>query len=127
MIRRPPRSTQSRSSAASDVYKRQALANKSTRSLLPTTGNLGRTDGAWFVFVNAVNSRPADPANESVVVTVGRALGATHSAIDNGSGGHDLKPGDPWYLKRFFVDGHEYNVVALHIVPATYRLSLIHI
>ena len=26
MIRRPPRSTQSRSSAASDVYKRQALA-----------------------------------------------------------------------------------------------------
>ena len=25
MIRRPPRSTQSRSSAASDVYKRQAL------------------------------------------------------------------------------------------------------
>lgn len=100
---------------------RMALANKSTRSLLPTTGNLGRTDGAWFVFVNAVNSRPADPANESVVVTVGRALGATHSAIDNGSGGHDLKPGDPWYLKRFFVDGHEYNVVALHIVPATYR------
>eukprot|EP00657_Telonema_sp_P-1_P001194 TRINITY_DN1265_c0_g1_i4.p1 TRINITY_DN1265_c0_g1~~TRINITY_DN1265_c0_g1_i4.p1 ORF type:complete len:139 (-),score=14.79 TRINITY_DN1265_c0_g1_i4:161-577(-) len=27
MIRRPPRSTQSRSSAASDVYKRQALAS----------------------------------------------------------------------------------------------------
>ncbi len=26
MIRRPPRSTQSRSSAASDVYKRQALS-----------------------------------------------------------------------------------------------------
>ena len=28
MIRRPPRSTQSRSSAASDVYKRQLLARK---------------------------------------------------------------------------------------------------
>ena len=28
MIRRPPRSTQSRSSAASDVYKRQALVNE---------------------------------------------------------------------------------------------------
>ena len=27
MIRRPPRSTQSRSSAASDVYKRQAISN----------------------------------------------------------------------------------------------------
>src|SRR5450756_1401568 len=32
MIRRPPRSTQSRSSAASDVYKRQAA---SSRNLLP--------------------------------------------------------------------------------------------
>src|SRR5450756_1582309 len=29
MIRRPPRSTQSRSSAASDVYKRQALSERS--------------------------------------------------------------------------------------------------
>ena len=29
MIRRPPRSTQSRSSAASDVYKRQVLSNLS--------------------------------------------------------------------------------------------------
>src|SRR5680860_1029293 len=28
MIRRPPRSTQSRSSAASDVYKRQVCANE---------------------------------------------------------------------------------------------------
>src|SRR5450756_1568734 len=28
MIRRPPRSTQSRSSAASDVYKRQAFINE---------------------------------------------------------------------------------------------------
>ncbi len=93
-----------------------ALANKSTRSVLPSTGNLGRVDGAWFVFVNAVNSR-----DETASVTVGRALGATHSAIDNGSGGHDLKPGDPWYLKRFFVDGHEYNVVALYTAPADYR------
>eukprot|EP00657_Telonema_sp_P-1_P004158 TRINITY_DN19607_c0_g1_i1.p1 TRINITY_DN19607_c0_g1~~TRINITY_DN19607_c0_g1_i1.p1 ORF type:complete len:192 (-),score=91.34 TRINITY_DN19607_c0_g1_i1:224-799(-) len=31
MIRRPPRSTQSRSSAASDVYKRQAMARTKTR------------------------------------------------------------------------------------------------
>ena len=30
MIRRPPRSTQSRSSAASDVYKRQELQIKSS-------------------------------------------------------------------------------------------------
>ena len=37
MIRRPPRSTQSRSSAASDVYKRQFhffIADKSGKSLI---------------------------------------------------------------------------------------------
>src|SRR5450756_3253110 len=32
MIRRPPRSTQSRSSAASDVYKRQAQSTRPSRS-----------------------------------------------------------------------------------------------
>ncbi len=66
------------------------------------------TDGAWFVFLDDVSSD-----DDRVTVTVGRALGATHSAIDNGAGGHDLLPGDPWYLKRFYVDGHEYNVVAI--------------
>src|SRR5450756_2257105 len=33
MIRRPPRSTQSRSSAASDVYKRQCTAYRITRCI----------------------------------------------------------------------------------------------
>src|SRR5665809_169943 len=33
MIRRPPRSTQSRSSAASDVYKRQILTLLATRGM----------------------------------------------------------------------------------------------
>jgi len=66
------------------------------------------TDGAWFVFLEDVATDA-----ERVTITVGRALGATHSAIDDGAGNHDLTPGDPWYLKRFYVDGHEYNVVAL--------------
>src|SRR5680860_533279 len=35
MIRRPPRSTQSRSSAASDVYKRQILIRSPTRRTGP--------------------------------------------------------------------------------------------
>ncbi|MFN2250455.1 MAG: proprotein convertase P-domain-containing protein, partial [Anaerolineae bacterium] len=73
----------------------------------PDNMNSG-TDGAWFVFVEDVATTA-----ERVVVTVGRAIGATHSAIDDGSGAHDLVPGDPWYLKRFYVDGHEYNAVAL--------------
>eukprot|EP00657_Telonema_sp_P-1_P012081 TRINITY_DN8301_c0_g1_i1.p2 TRINITY_DN8301_c0_g1~~TRINITY_DN8301_c0_g1_i1.p2 ORF type:complete len:102 (+),score=58.72 TRINITY_DN8301_c0_g1_i1:13-318(+) len=48
MIRRPPRSTQSRSSAASDVYKRQIQCTlgvgdtlEGRRFLLMTTGSLG--------------------------------------------------------------------------------------
>jgi hypothetical protein len=71
-------------------------------------------DGAWFVFVEDVST-----GGDLVVVTVGRALGATHSAIDDGSGGHDLVPGDPWYLKRFYVDGHEYNVTAIKTAERT--------
>ena len=47
MLRRPPRSTQSRSSAASDVYKRQALeASGTTNNALQTpqrTGASGET------------------------------------------------------------------------------------
>src|SRR5450756_987086 len=37
MIRRPPRSTQSRSSAASDVYKRQAARSTMTAAGVPVT------------------------------------------------------------------------------------------
>lgn len=91
-----------------------AIASRSSVRRIPAGGdNLGRTDGAWFLSVQAVNQ-----FDESVVVTVGRALGNTWAAIDNGQGGHNLTPGNPWYLKRFFVDGHEYNVVALRVVPS---------
>ena len=91
-------------------------ANRSSiRVLGPWGNNSGLVDGPWFAFVRDVNTGSSD---ETVTLMVGRALGHTHSAIDNGAGGHDLLQGDPWYLKRFFVDGHEYNVVALCIEPA---------
>ncbi len=93
-----------------------AIANKTTKEALPSFGNLGSVKGAWFVYVSAVDS--SQVGAEKVSVIVGRALGATHSAIDDGNGGHDLRPGDPWYLKRFFVDGHEYNVVAIYTTGA---------
>jgi len=66
------------------------------------------TDGAWFLFLEDVAS-----GGERATFTLGRALGGAHSAIDDGAGRHDLTPGDPWYLKRFYVDGHEHNVVAV--------------
>ncbi|UCC76449.1 MAG: hypothetical protein JSW37_13235, partial [Anaerolineales bacterium] len=95
-----------------------AIANHSQVRVLPAGGTNAdgswNADGAWFVFVDDIDS-----SGERVSLIVGRALGATHSAMDDGLGSHDELPGDPWYLKRFFVDGHEYNVVALHMVPAT--------
>src|SRR5680860_501803 len=45
MIRRPPRSTQSRSSAASDVYKRQLLQYMFVDSPVPPTGPIFDTIG----------------------------------------------------------------------------------
>lgn len=94
-----------------------AIVNRTRVRRLPAGGtNLGSVDGAWFCWVQAINS--TQPSRETVNLIIGRALGATRSAIDNGNGLHDMTPGDPWYLKRFFVDGHEYNVVAIRIVPA---------
>jgi len=43
---------------------------------------------------------------------------APYSAMESEPGVEDLGAGDPWFLKRFYVDGHEYNVVAIKTVPA---------
>ncbi len=75
--------------------------------------NWNRGAGAWFMWLKSF-----DPDQENATVMIGRALGATHSAMYNGNGGPDMEPGDPWYLKRFFVDGHEYNVVAIKTIPS---------
>src|SRR5680860_1499519 len=103
MIRRPPRSTQSRSSAASDVYKRQrrsllrhsqTLATRppTTRGEKPRGGTMriallstsdtdllsARASGADYVFAN-----PGRPGHQSMAETiegadlvVGRILGS---------------------------------------------------
>jgi len=94
-----------------------AIVNRSRFRRIPAgSNNLGKLYGAWFCWVQAINT--TQPTRETVNLVIGRALGATHSAIDNANGQHDMEPGDPWYLKRFFVDGHEYNVVAIKTVPA---------
>ena len=74
--------------------------------------NLGRTDhGAWFVYVDAVDTR-----DNKASLLIGRALGDTHTAMDTAAGLPDLTLGDPWYMKRFYVDGQEYGVVAIKTV-----------
>src|SRR5450756_3193237 len=51
MIRRPPRSTQSRSSAASDVYKRQSQASDPGRDALTRSFNLAEELGGKVVIL----------------------------------------------------------------------------
>lgn len=82
----------------------------SKKILSPGDDNLGLYDGAWFVYVISANNGLFGD-NDSVTLMIGRALGeARHHVGDDGAG-------TPWYLKRFYVDGHEYNVVAVKTVP----------
>ena len=55
MIRRPPRSTQSRSSAASDVYKRQGVTRISQIIVKPFRGPVHCRIQSLFVFWAALN------------------------------------------------------------------------
>src|SRR5664280_3261666 len=48
MIRRPPRSTLSSSSAASDVYKRQVMDNLSSHTRKAVVQRFGERDGDWL-------------------------------------------------------------------------------
>ncbi len=74
----------------------------------PGTNMLRFPTGPWFAYLANV-----DRDENQAILIVGRALGATHSAMEDGMYTEDRRPGDPWFLKRFYVDGHEYNVVAL--------------
>src|SRR5680860_1927217 len=70
MIRRPPRSTQSRSSAASDVYKRQEKIPTHWVSMIKhTLSHLGPAVSAERMLRNYVNTlyRPAAEAGRRAV------------------------------------------------------------
>src|SRR5450756_2590584 len=77
MIRRPPRSTQSRSSAASDVYKRQEMAWSDETALQPGDRVVTtlRKEG-WQTIRKVLGQNlalgAARPGAEKPVVTAGR-------------------------------------------------------
>src|SRR5450756_3069747 len=86
MIRRPPRSTQSRSSAASDVYKRQGDYGvlERLRGLAPLTVVAGNTDRPfsaldlpWEVEVEIAGLRV-------IVCHIGASLMGRHDPVREG-------------------------------------------
>ncbi|MCW5881485.1 MAG: hypothetical protein KIS91_11180, partial [Anaerolineae bacterium] len=84
----------------------------------PGQNNFGQAKGAWFAYVQAIGAPiPGQSRLEGVVLSVGRALGGASATMYDGSGNLNLTAPTPWYLKRFFVDGHEYNVSAVLTAP----------
>ena len=80
MMRRPPRSTQSRSSAASDVYKRQVLYLAMCLSGYQRVGNVGQRRARWAV----VGAGVFVVIGLAVAGVVGLAARTTvESAVDN--------------------------------------------
>ncbi len=95
------------------------IASRNNVKRIPAGGgNLGLDDGAWFVYVQAVGAPiPGDPSRETVSLLVGRALGGAAAPMYDGNNNPNTAAPTPWYLKRFYVDGHEYNVTALITAP----------
>src|SRR5678815_5352925 len=116
MIRRPPRSTLDRSSAASDVYKRQGLDNIGLfdRSRpLPTGGRLEQADGtAWMAFFCATMLSIAlelsrdNPATEDMASKFFEHFVAITDAINGRDGLGLWDEEDGFYYDQLRLDGH---------------------
>src|SRR5450756_1304948 len=101
MIRRPPRSTQSRSSAASDVYKRQILI-RGARHLVTVRGTRGPRRGPSLNELNVIQDG-AVLIQDGILVAVGPSrrvenLAQARNAIEINAAGRVVMPG--------FVDAH---------------------
>src|SRR5450756_2151223 len=114
MIRRPPRSTQSRSSAASDVYKRQSLDGSSTYKLW--NFNIGSTIRCLNCHAGGVTSPTADPP----LPLPGSAL-APHTSSNRGI---LLENYRDRVLKS---TGEAYSAADFALCYVCHALSLIHI
>src|SRR5450756_3133265 len=87
MIRRPPRSTQSRSSAASDVYKRQEQnvpyaedGIKRKQRLQPWIAHAVRRLDVWDLAKMSLSAMASDVRHESRNKTARHRLAASRSA-----------------------------------------------
>ena len=77
--------------------------------IAPGGSTLGQVPpGPWFAYLV-----DADPDRGTAIVILGRALGAPCAAMQSSPGRPNLSPGGPWFLKRLYVDGHEYDLTAI--------------
>src|SRR5450756_1934829 len=93
MIRRPPRSTQSRSSAASDVYKRQVVIRHQSSGAPHTLAHAGWTAGAVINAGDGTHQHPTQALLDAFTIrrhlvgdgghadVTGRDLAGLHVAI----------------------------------------------
>src|SRR5450756_1348108 len=88
MIRRPPRSTQSRSSAASDVYKRQVqhMARRLGGPVHAGSAELSRVPACRIYIDAVVIDAPPDPA--LVPDRLDRLMGGQHQDAGSVKIGH---------------------------------------
>ena len=71
--------------------------------------NLGDTPpGAWFAYLV-----DADTDTDSAILILGRALGAPCASMESAPLVQNTSECGPWFLKRMYVDGHEYNTTAI--------------
>ena len=81
MIRRPPRSTLSSSSAASDVYKRQVIHKRQTHLCYSSRDNAGKhTDKTYCrtLIMSRNSTSPADITRRSCLDIVGHVIGKSY-------------------------------------------------
>src|SRR5678815_3803405 len=89
MIRRPPRSTLDRSSAASDVYKRQVLSTARARTevAMRGSGDAGPQGYTGKVDLAAVSAATAEERAPAVRRLVAEARAGVAAALAAGEGG----------------------------------------
>src|SRR5450756_2834370 len=123
MIRRPPRSTQSRSSAASDVYKRQTIDPATYAFPIGvTTVNWIVTDGSGLT-ANC-NQTVTVTDNEKPTITCPANIITTTSADATGNCTTPASLGTPTTADNCSVAGVIAQVGGVTIDPATYAFPI---
>src|SRR5450756_2856452 len=124
MIRRPPRSTQSRSSAASDVYKRRERHRPRGHPAELAVGSAQ----AILALIDAARGRSVPPRGRHPIAVVGvhdlqpsfaehllRGLPREGRPVTDGAVDGAVEPGDPGHLVRLVHQGAQAQLAALHL------------